>query len=94
MHYILQGDSEDIDEVVLELRKQYLSTVTKIKGRFQSSLFTSGELLVYQCLWHPSVVCQHFQTSSETIRPIQLKFHMETPYGRETQKFAQMFLVI
>ena len=31
--FFWQGESEDLDQVVQELRKQYLTTVTKIKGQ-------------------------------------------------------------
>ena len=43
-----------------------------------SSPEPKGELIVYQSLRRPSVR-QHFQTSSPTTGPIELKFHMETP---------------
>ena len=41
-----------------------------------------GELIVYQSLWHPSVVRPSTISnifSSETTGPIKFKFHMETP---------------
>ena len=31
------------------------------------------------------VCCQHFQTSSETTRPIEAKFHVEPPWDEGTK---------
>ena len=47
-----------------------------------------GELIVYQPLWHPSVVClSTFSNifSSETTWPIKLKIHMKTPKDAGTK---------
>ena len=46
-----------------------------------------GELIVYQSLCRQSVVCPSTfsNISSETIGPIKLKFHIETPYDAGTK---------
>ena len=53
-----------------------------------------GELIVYQSLWHPSVVCQHFQTSSplKPLGQLNSNFIWRLLRTRE-QKFVQMVLV-
>ena len=48
----------------------------------------SRRLIVYQSLWHPSVIRPSTISnifSSETTGPIELKFHMETPLDRGTK---------
>ena len=52
-----------------------------------------GELIVYQSLWRPSSICQHFQTSS-LLKPLgQLNSFIWRLLRIGEQKFVQMVLV-